>query len=161
MAKAALAEAERVEAEQRAKVEAPAKAEKARIVVDAEAEAEKRRLEAQGEASAIYAKLEAEARGQYEILAKKGEGLKQHRRGLRRRKGSVPTADARAPRQAGRIQRQGDLEHQVRQNRGLGKRPQNGTNNTANFLQNMARTHAADDASDARNRRRRVAGIAD
>ena len=50
--------------------------EKARIIVDAEAEAEKRRLEAQGEASAIYAKLEAEARGQYEILAKKGEGLK-------------------------------------------------------------------------------------
>ena len=45
-------------------------------MVDAEAEAEKRRLEAQGEASAIYAKLEAEARGQYEILAKKGEGLK-------------------------------------------------------------------------------------
>jgi flotillin len=76
MAKAALAEAERVEAEQRAKYEAPAKALKARIVVDAEAEAEKRRLEAQGEASAIYAKLEAEARGQYEILAKKGEGLK-------------------------------------------------------------------------------------
>jgi flotillin len=77
MAKAALAEAERVEAEQRAKYEAPAKALKARIVVDAEAEAEKRRLEAQGEASAIFAKLEAEARGQYEILAKKGEGLKQ------------------------------------------------------------------------------------
>src|SRR6185503_6839391 len=76
MAKAALAEAERVEAEQRAKFEAPAKALKARIIVDAEAEAEKRRLEAQGEASAIYAKLEAEARGQYEILAKKGEGLK-------------------------------------------------------------------------------------
>ncbi len=77
MAKAALAEAERVEAEQRAKYEAPAKAQKARILVDAEAESEKRRLEAQGEASAIYAKLEAEARGQYEILAKKGEGLKQ------------------------------------------------------------------------------------
>jgi flotillin len=77
MAKAALAEAERVEAEQRAKLEAPAKAQKARIVVDAEAEAEKRKLEAQGEASAIFAKLEAEARGQYEILAKKGEGLKQ------------------------------------------------------------------------------------
>ncbi len=77
MAKAALAEAERVEAEQRAKFEAPAKAQKARILVDAEAEAEKRRLEAQGEAAAIYAKLEAEARGQYEILAKKGEGLKQ------------------------------------------------------------------------------------
>ena len=77
MAKAALAEAERVEAEQRAKLEAPAKAQKARILVDAEAEAEKRKLEAQGEAAAIFAKLEAEARGQYEILAKKGEGLKQ------------------------------------------------------------------------------------
>jgi len=76
MAKAALAEAERVEAEKRAELEAPAKAEKARIVVEAEAEAAKRKLEAEGEASAIYAKLEAEARGQYEILAKKGEGLK-------------------------------------------------------------------------------------
>jgi len=77
MAKAALADAERIEAEQRAKFEAPAKALKAKILVDAEAEAEKRRLEAEGEAAAIYAKLEAEARGQYEILAKKGEGLKQ------------------------------------------------------------------------------------
>ena len=77
MAKAALAQAERVEAEERAKLEAPAKAQKARILVDAEAEADKRRLEAEGEAAAIYAKLEAEARGQYEILAKKGEGLKQ------------------------------------------------------------------------------------
>jgi flotillin len=76
MAKAALAEAERVEAEERAKFEAPAKAQKARILVDAEAEAQKRRLEAEGEAAAIYARLEAEARGQYEILAKKGEGLK-------------------------------------------------------------------------------------
>jgi flotillin len=75
MAKAALAEAERVEAERRAAVEAPAKAEKARILVEAEAEAEKRRIEAEGEAHAIYARLEAEARGQYEILAKKGEGL--------------------------------------------------------------------------------------
>lgn len=77
MAKAAIAQAERVEAEERAKLEAPAKAQKARILVDAEAEADKRRLEAEGEAAAIYAKLEAEARGQYEILAKKGEGLKQ------------------------------------------------------------------------------------
>jgi flotillin len=76
LAKAALASAERVEAERRAAVEAPAKADKARIVVDAEAEAEKRRIVAQGEATAIYAKLEAEARGQYEILAKKGDGLK-------------------------------------------------------------------------------------
>ncbi|MFO0790893.1 MAG: SPFH domain-containing protein [Pirellulales bacterium] len=77
MAKAALAEAERVEAEQRAKLEAPAKAQKARVVVEAEAAAERLKLEAQGEAAAIYAKLEAEARGHYEILAKKGEGLKQ------------------------------------------------------------------------------------
>jgi flotillin len=77
MAKAALAEAERVEAEQRAKLEAPAKAQKARVVVDAEATAEKRRIEAQAEADAIFMKLEAEARGQFEILAKKGEGLKQ------------------------------------------------------------------------------------
>ncbi len=77
MAKAALAEAEKIEAEQRAEFEAPAKARKAKILVDAEAEAGKRRLEAEGQAAAIYAKLEAEARGQYEILAKKGEGLKQ------------------------------------------------------------------------------------
>ena len=75
MAKAAVANAERIEAEQRAKLEAQAKAEKARIVVDAEAEADRRRIEAQGEASAIFAKLEAEAKGQYEILAKKGDGL--------------------------------------------------------------------------------------
>jgi len=76
LAKAALAEAERVEAEQRAKLEAPAKAQKARMVVDAEASAEKRRIEARAEADAIFLKLEAEARGQYEILAKKGDGLK-------------------------------------------------------------------------------------
>jgi len=75
MAKAALAEAERVEAEKRAALEAPAKAQKAKTVVEAEALAERRRIEAHGEASAIFAKLEAEAKGQYEILAKKGEGL--------------------------------------------------------------------------------------
>jgi len=77
MAKAALAEAERVEAEQRAKLEAPAKAQKAKQIVDAEAIAEKRMIEAKAEADAIFLKLEAEARGQYEMLAKKGEGLKQ------------------------------------------------------------------------------------
>ena len=43
--------------------------------MEAEAEAEKRRIEAQGEADAIFAKLDAEARGSFEILAKKGEGL--------------------------------------------------------------------------------------
>ncbi|HEV3119292.1 MAG TPA: SPFH domain-containing protein [Gemmataceae bacterium] len=76
MAKAALAQAERVEAERRAAVEAPAKAEKAKVIVEAEAEAEKRRIEAEGQAKAIFVKLEAEARGQYEILARKGEGLR-------------------------------------------------------------------------------------
>ncbi len=77
LAKAALAEAQRVEAEQRAKLEAPAKADKARIVVEAEAEAERVKINARAEADANYARLEAEARGQYEILAKKGDGLRQ------------------------------------------------------------------------------------
>jgi flotillin len=76
MAKAAIAEAERAEAERRAELEAPAKAEKAKMIVDAEAIAEQRRIHAMGEASAIFAKLDAEARGNYEILAKKAEGLK-------------------------------------------------------------------------------------
>jgi flotillin len=75
MAKAALAEAERVEAEKRAELEAAAKAEKAKMIVDAEAEAEQVRISALAEADAIFAKLDAEARGQYEILAKKGQGL--------------------------------------------------------------------------------------
>ncbi len=77
MAKAALAEAERVEAEKRAAVEAPAKAEKAKVIVQAEAEAEKRRIEAEGQAKAIYAQLEAQAKGQYEMLAKKADGMRQ------------------------------------------------------------------------------------
>ncbi|MCC6421403.1 MAG: flotillin family protein [Gemmataceae bacterium] len=76
LAKAALAQAERVEAERRAAVEAPAKAERARILVEAEAEAGRRRIEAEAQAAALYAKLEAEARGQYELLAKKGDGLR-------------------------------------------------------------------------------------
>jgi flotillin len=75
MARAALADAERVEAERRAALEAPAKAEKARIIVEAEAEAERRKLEAQAEAAAIFARLQAEARGEYEVLARKAEGL--------------------------------------------------------------------------------------
>jgi flotillin len=70
-----MAEGERIEAERRAELEAPAKAERARRIVDAEAESESRRIEAQGEASAIFARLEAEARGEYEKLAKKAEGL--------------------------------------------------------------------------------------
>jgi flotillin len=74
-AKAAQAETVFVEAKQRAEFEAPARAQKARVIVEAEAIAEQRRIEAEGEAKAIFAKLEAEARGNYEILAKKGEGL--------------------------------------------------------------------------------------
>ena len=110
-------------------------------MVDAEAEADKRRIEAEGEASAIFAKLEAEARGQYEILAKKGEGLQADHRRLRRRPAGVPDADARTLRQPGRGLGQGDLEHQVRQGRGLGKRrPERPQRNTANLLHNMART---------------------
>jgi flotillin len=77
MARAALADAEKVEAEKRALLEAPAKAEKARTIVDAEAAAERRRIEAEAEANAIYVKLEAQARGEYEILARKGEALRQ------------------------------------------------------------------------------------
>ncbi len=77
MARAALADAERVEAEQRAKLEASAKAQKAQIIVEAEADAERVRIQAQAEAGAIYAKLEAEARGQYEIMSRKAEAMKE------------------------------------------------------------------------------------
>ena len=78
MAKAALAEAERVEAERRAAVEAPAKAEKAKIDRRGRGRGrEARASRPRARRQAIFAKLEAEARGQYEILAKKGEGLQQ------------------------------------------------------------------------------------
>ena len=50
---------QRVEAERRAELDAPAKAARARVEVDAAAEAAKRRIEAEGEAAAIFAKLEA------------------------------------------------------------------------------------------------------
>ncbi len=75
-ARAAAAQAEKIEAEKRAQLEASSKAEKAKTIVDAEASAAQRRIEAEGEAAAIFARLEAEARGQYELLAKKAEGLK-------------------------------------------------------------------------------------
>src|SRR5688500_13046910 len=77
MARAALADAERVEAERRAELEAPAKAEKARTIVQAEAAAQSRRIGAEAEAKAIYVRLEAEARGQYEILSKKADALRE------------------------------------------------------------------------------------
>jgi flotillin len=72
---AARAQATKIEAEKNAELVAVAKAAKAKAIVDAEAEAERRRIQAQGDAAAIFAKLEAEARGQYEILQKKGQGF--------------------------------------------------------------------------------------
>src|SRR5262249_7687062 len=39
-------------------------------------EASRRRIEAEAQAAATFARLDAEARGQYEILAKKGDGLR-------------------------------------------------------------------------------------
>lgn len=74
-ARAADAMAQKIESEQRAELEAAAKAQKARIIVDAEAAAEQVRLQANAEAAATFARLEAQARGEYEILAKKAEGL--------------------------------------------------------------------------------------
>ncbi len=72
---AAEAMARKVEAEKRAELEAFAKATKAKVVVDAEAAAEQVRIHAKADADAIFLKLDAQARGNFEILAKKAEGL--------------------------------------------------------------------------------------
>ncbi|MBI3840118.1 MAG: flotillin family protein [Planctomycetia bacterium] len=140
MAKAALAEAERVEAEQRAEFEAPAKAQKAKTIVEAEAEAEKRRIEAEGQAAAIFAKLDAEARGQYEILAKKGEGLKQIIAACGGAKEAfqllmLEHLDTLAEASAKAISNIKFEKVVVWENGG-----QNGKSNTASFLHNMAST---------------------
>jgi len=74
-AKTAEALSQKIEQEKRAELEAVAKASKAKQIVDAEATAERTRIEAEGEARAIFAKLDAEARGNFEILAKKGDGF--------------------------------------------------------------------------------------
>ncbi len=74
-ARAALARADRVEAEQRAEFEAPAKAEKARMIVQAEADAERVTISARAEAEATFARMDAEARGNLSIMEKKAEGL--------------------------------------------------------------------------------------
>jgi flotillin len=141
LAKAALAQAERVEAERRATLEAPAKAEKAKTIVEAEAEAEKRRIEAAGQASAIFAKLEAEARGQFELLAKKGEGLKR----IIEACGGAPQAfqllmlehlDMLAQTAATAISNIKFDKVIVWENGANG----NGTTSTASFLQNLARS---------------------
>lgn len=140
MAKAAVAQSERVEAERRAALEAPAKAEKAKTIVEAEAEAEKRRIGALAEAGAIFAKLDAEARGNFEILAKKGDGLK---RIIDACGGSqqayqllmLEHLDTLATTAALAISNIKFDKVVVWESGG-----QNGTNNTANFLQSMART---------------------
>jgi flotillin len=75
-ARTAQALASKIELEKRAELEAVAKAEKAKDIVDAEAKAQELRIIAEGEAQATYLKLEAQARGEYEILAKKADGLK-------------------------------------------------------------------------------------
>ena len=143
LAKAALAQAERVEAERRAEVEAPAKAEKARIIVEAEAEAEKRRIEAEGQAAATFAKLDAEARGQFEILAKKGDGL---RRIIEACGGSLQAfqllmlehLDSLAKTAAQAISNIKFDKVIVWEGGGNGHA--NGTSSTTNFLQSMARS---------------------
>jgi flotillin len=76
-AKAALAEAERIENERRAALEAPARAAKAKEIVEAEAAGQSRRIQAEAEAAATFAQLEAAARGEFEMLSKKAEGLRQ------------------------------------------------------------------------------------
>lgn len=76
-AKAAAANAKKMEAEKRAELEAVALARKAQRIVEAEAVAAEKRLIAEGEAAATFARLEAEAKGQYEILAQKGRGLRE------------------------------------------------------------------------------------
>jgi flotillin len=142
-AKAAIAQAERVEAERRAALEAPAKAEKAKTIVEAEAEAEKRRIEAEGEAKAIFAKLEAEAKGQYEILAKKGDGL---RRIIEACGGAqqafqilmLEHLDTLAQTSAHAISNIKFDKVVVWEGGGNGNGQ--GTSNTANFLHNLART---------------------
>jgi flotillin len=143
-AQAALAQAERVEAEKRAELEAPAKAAKARVIVEAQAEAEKRRIEAEGQAAAIYAKLDAEARGQYEILAKKGEGLK---RIVEACGGSqqafqllmLEHLDTLAQTAATAISNI-KFDKVIVWENGGGNGVNGGTSNTAQFLQNMARS---------------------
>ncbi len=77
MARTALALLERVEAERRAELEAPARAEKARTIVEAQAAAESQLIQAQAEAQSIFLKLEAEARGQYEIMSKRADAMKE------------------------------------------------------------------------------------
>ena len=118
------------------------------------------RIEAKAEADAIYLKLEAEARGQYEILAKKGEGLKQIVEACGGSKQAfqmlmLEHLDNLAEASAKAISNI-KFDKIVVWEGGGG----NGHSSTADFSQRHGQNPAADDASDERHRRRRVARIA-
>lgn len=74
---AALAEAKQIEASERARLEAPAKAAAATAIVQAEADARQVTIAADAQATAVKAKLEAEAEGQYALLSQRARGLKE------------------------------------------------------------------------------------
>jgi flotillin len=74
---AALAEAKQIEASERARLEAPAKAAAATAIVAAEGQARQVTIAADAEATAVRARLEAEAEGQYALLSQRARGLKE------------------------------------------------------------------------------------
>jgi flotillin len=74
---AALAEAKQIEASERARLEAPAKAAAATAIVAAEGQARQVTIAAEADATAVRAKLEAEAEGQYALLSQRARGLKE------------------------------------------------------------------------------------
>ncbi len=74
---AALAEARQIEASERARLEAPAKAAAATAVVAAEGQAREVTIAAEAAATAVKARLEAEADGQYALLSQRARGLKE------------------------------------------------------------------------------------
>jgi len=74
---AALAEAKQIEASERARLEAPAKAAAATAIVAAEGQAQQVTIAAEADATAVRVKLEAEAEGQYALLSQRAKGLKE------------------------------------------------------------------------------------
>jgi len=74
---AALAEAKQIEASERARLEAPAKAAAATAIVAAEGQAQQVTIAAEADAAAVRVKLEAEAEGQYALLSQRAKGLKE------------------------------------------------------------------------------------
>ncbi len=140
MAKAALAEAERRRSRAPRRAGSPGQGRKGQGDRRGRSRSRKRRIEAEGEASAIFAKLEAEARGQYEILAKKGEGLQRIIEACGGAKEAfqmlmLEHLDNLAEASAKAISNIKFDKVVVWENGG-----QNGKSNTASFLHNMART---------------------